>query len=78
MPWSEKFIKQIVEKNRKYLDALEAADKLGKRPVFHKKVRKDFTIDEDVFDEFQARCKKRNQSMSRVIEELIKKYALGD
>ena len=73
MPWSEKSVKEAIEKNRKYLDALEASDKSRKLSL-PKKIRKNFTVDEDIFLEFQARCRRKKQSMSAIVEELMKKY----
>ena len=74
MPLSEKLIKEVVEENRRYLDALEESDKLGRLPVVRKKVRKDFTIDEDIFMDFQERCRKLHVPMSRIVEDLIRRY----
>jgi hypothetical protein len=71
---SEKMLKESVKKNRRYLDALEAADKKGKRPALNK-VRKNFTVDEIIFLDFQKKCVKDKRSMSSVIEELMKKYS---
>ncbi len=73
MPLSEKMIRDVVERNRKYLDALEAADKKGTKPALGK-VRKNFTVDENVFLDFQQKCLKKKRSMSSVIEELMKEY----
>ena len=74
MPLSEKLIKEVVAENRRYLDALEESDKLGRLPVVRKKIRKDFTIDEDLFFDFQEKCRKQHVPMSRVVEELIRRY----
>ncbi len=73
MPLPEKKIREIVEKNRRYLDALEAADKQGTKPALGK-ARKNFTVDEMIFLDFQRRCAQRKRSMSSVVEELMKKY----
>lgn len=73
MPLSEKMIKDIVNKNRKYLDALEASDKKGKKPAL-RKVRKNFTVDENTFLDFQKKCIQKKISMSSVIEELMKGF----
>ncbi len=55
MASTERLIRETVEKNRRYLDALEAADKKGKKPAL-RKVRKNFTVDEIIFMEFQRKC----------------------
>lgn len=73
MPLSDKFIRNIAEKNRKYLDALEAADKKGGRPVL-RKVRKNFTVDENTFLEFHGKCHREKKSMSSVLEEFMEQY----
>jgi len=70
---SEKLIKRTIQRNRRYLDALEAADKQGKKPAL-RKIRKNFTVDEIIFMEFQKKCIQRKRTMSSVIEELMKKY----
>ena len=70
---SEKMIKDIVNKNRKYLDALEASDKKGEKPVL-RKIRKNFTVDEIIFLEFQKKCTQRKMSMSSVIEDMMKNF----
>ena len=66
-------ISSIVEKNRAYLDILEAADKKGVRPSLKRKVRKNFTLDEDIFFRFQKKCRLEKKSMSAEIEEMIRK-----
>ena len=66
-------IGKIVEKNRAYLDMLEAADKKGKRPTLKRKVRKNFTLDEAIFLQFQKRCRLEHKSMSAEIEAMIQK-----
>jgi hypothetical protein len=73
MQQKEKKIKEIVIKNRRFLDALEAADKSGKMPKLNK-IRRNFTLDEDVFLSFQERCEQEGIPMSRVLEKLMKKY----
>ena len=69
----EKIIRENVVKNRRYLDALEAADKQGKKPALQK-TRKNFTVDENIFLEFQGKCITERRSMSSVIEDLMRKY----
>ena len=69
----EKMLKNVVEKNSRYLDALEASDKKGIKPAL-RKVRKNFTVDEIIFLDFQKKCSQRKRTMSGVIEELMKKY----
>ena len=66
--------KDIVDADRKYIDILEAADKLGTLPKFNK-VRRNFTLDEEAFNSFQDKCSSQGLPMSRVIEKLIKEYS---
>ena len=73
MALPEKIIRETIEKNRRYLDALEAADKSGKKLALQK-VRKNFTVDENIFLNFQEKCIKNHRSMSSIIEEMMKRY----
>jgi len=73
MELPEKTIKKIIDQNRPYLDALEAADKQGKRPAL-RKIRKNFTINEITFQKFQQKCNQQQRTMSNVIEALMNTY----
>ena len=73
MVLSEKIIEKTIQKNQRYLDALEAADKQGTKPAL-RKVRKNFTIDEITFQEFQQKCEQQKRTMSNVVEELMKNF----
>ncbi len=73
MSSAEKIIKETVHKNKRYLDALEAADKQGKKPAL-RKIRKNFTVDEMTFMGFQQKCMQRKRTMSSAIEELMEKF----
>ena len=64
--------KKVIKENQDLLTVFEEFDRTGKfrKRVYKKKV--DFTIDEDVFNEFRNYCKKNNISMSGKVESLIR------
>lgn len=70
---SEKKIKELVEENREYLEALEEFDRTGKLRKIRTKERVNFTIDSLLMHEFRSYCEKHGLKMSTIIERLIKK-----
>jgi len=69
---SEKKIKQLVEKNKDFLEALEEFDRTGQLSKISYKERATFTVDTDLMKKFRRYCAKNNLKMSNVIEQLIK------
>jgi|TARA_Y100000034_G_C6526423_1_gene226710 uncharacterized protein (DUF4415 family) len=69
---SEKKIKQLVEKNKDFLEALEEFDRTGQLSRVSYKERATFTIDMDVMRKFRDYCEKNNFKMSNVVEKLLK------
>ena len=69
---SEKKIKQLVEKNKDFLEALEEFDRTGQLSRVNYKERATFTIDMDVMRKFRDYCEKNNFKMSNVVEKLLK------
>ncbi|HLC88809.1 MAG TPA: hypothetical protein VJG49_02110 [Candidatus Nanoarchaeia archaeon] len=69
---SEKKIKQLVETNKDFLEALEEFDRTGQLSKVNYKERVTFTIDMDLVRKFRSYCAKNNFKMSNVIEQLIK------
>ena len=70
---SEKKIKDLVEENRDYLEALAEFNRTGKLRKIRTKERVNFTIDGFVMHEFRSYAQKHGQKMSTIIEKLIKK-----
>ena len=69
---SEKKIRELVEKNKDFLEALEEFDRTGRLPRLTHKERATFTIDMDLMRLFRNYCKKNNFKMSSIVEKLIK------
>ncbi|MBU0459592.1 MAG: hypothetical protein KKH52_04125 [Nanoarchaeota archaeon] len=68
----KKEIKQLAEKNRDLLEALEEFDRTGQLSRATYKERVNFTIDMGVMRKLRTYCQKNNLKMSNVIESLIK------
>ena len=69
-----KFVKtamQIIDRQSSVFKALEEFESAGKTIT---KKRLNFTIDRELAKAFRERCKKNNLNMSRIVEELIRKY----
>ena len=69
---SEKKIKQLADRNRDLLEALEEFDRTGQLNRATYKERVNFTIDMDVMRILRTYCQKNNLKMSNVVETLIK------
>ena len=69
---SKKKIKDLIEKNEDYLEALAEFDRTGQLRKVTRKERVTFTIDMDLMRKFRNYCEKNNQKMSNVIEKMIK------
>lgn len=69
---SKNRIKQLVEKNRDFLEALEEFDRTGllRKPTAKERVT--FTIDMEVMRLFRSFCAQRGMKMSTVIERLLR------
>lgn len=68
---SKNRIKQLVEKNRDFLEALEEFDRTGllRKPTAKERVT--FTIDMGIMKQFRFFCGQRGMKMSTVIERLL-------
>lgn len=64
--------KKVIKENQDMLNVFEEFDRTGKMKKRTYKVRVNFTIDEDLFNEFRNYCKKNNINMSGKIEKYIK------
>ena len=69
---SKKKIKEIVERNQDYLDALEEFDRTGQLRKVTRKERATFTVDTHLLRKFRSYCENNGLKMSQVIEKLIK------
>lgn len=69
---SEKKIKQLADKNRDLLEALEEFDRTGQLSKATYKERVSFTIDMDLMRKFRSYCQSHNLKMSNVLETLLK------
>jgi len=65
--------KKAIEKNQDIINVFEELDRTGKIRKTSYKKRVNFTIDEDLFNEFRNYCKKNGLSMSNRIESYISK-----
>ena len=72
MPSFYEKAKKVIKENQDMLNVFEEFDKTGKMRKRTYKVRVNFTIDEDLFNEFRSYCKKNNINMSGSIEKYIK------
>ena len=70
---SEKKIKDLVDKNRDLLEALEEFDRTGQLSKSSYKERATFTIDMDVMRKFRQYCEKNHLKMSSIVEKLLRK-----
>lgn len=66
--------KRIIRENKGLFESLEEMDRTGKLRKANYKERYNFTLDEELMNEFRSYCLKNNMKMSAVIEGLIKKY----
>jgi len=64
--------KKAIKENQDMLNVFEEFDRTGKMRKGTYKVRVNFTIDEDLFNQFRSYCKKNNINMSGRIEKYIK------
>jgi len=64
--------KKVIKENQDLLNVFEEFDRTGKMKKRTYKVRVNFTIDEDLFNQFRSYCKKNNINMSGRIERYIK------
>lgn len=71
---SEKKIREIVEENRDYLEALEDFDRTGQLRKVRVKERVNFTVDSLVMHKFRTICEDKGIKMSSVVERLILEY----
>tara|TARA_Y100000310_G_C20543172_1_gene744303 strand:+ start:557 stop:793 length:237 start_codon:yes stop_codon:yes gene_type:complete len=67
-----KKIKQLVEDNKEFLEALEEFDRTGQLSRASYKERISLTIDMDIMGRFRNYCEKHNLKMSNVVESLLK------
>ena len=70
---SEKKIKELVDKNKDLLEALEEFDRTGKLRKVKYKEKVTFTIDMDVMKKFRQYCEEQGVKMSAVLERLVRK-----
>lgn len=70
----EKRLKGIIKENEEYLTLLEELDRTGKLRKARYKERVNFTIDEQVLNEFRRYCEDNNLKMSGLIESMIKEF----
>ena len=68
----KKKIKQLVERNRDLLEALEEFDRTGQLSKVTYKERVNFTLDMDLMRKFRSYCQSHNLKMSNVLETLLK------
>lgn len=67
-----KKIKQLVEDNKEFLEALEEFDRTGYLSKTSHKERISLTVDMGVMGRFRHYCEKHNLKMSNVVESLLK------
>jgi hypothetical protein len=67
-------IKQIVREKQAMFVVLEELDRTGKLRKSKYKNRYNFTLDEEIMQEFRSYCVKNNMNMSGKIENMIKEY----
>ena len=65
-------IKDLVEKNKDFLQALEEFDRTGQLSKSTYKERVNFSLDMDLMRKFRNHCEKNNLKMSNVVERLLK------
>jgi post-segregation antitoxin (ccd killing protein) len=68
-----KQIKKTIVKNEDLLNALEEYDRTRKLRKLSYKTRVNFTVDEDLFNQFRSFCKQNDINMSAKIETFMKK-----
>lgn len=68
-----KKLKKIIEKNQDLLNVLEEYDRTGKLRKINYKARVNFTVDENLFNNFRSYCKKNALNMSAKIEFYMEK-----
>ena len=65
--------RKIIEKNRDMLNVLEEYDRTGKLRKLNYKSRVNFTVDENLFNQFRSYCKRNAINMSAKIENFMRK-----
>lgn len=66
--------KVLVKENQAMFVSLEELDKTGKLRKSRYKGRYNFTLDEDLMQEFRSYCLKNSINMSAKIENMVKEY----
>jgi len=66
-------IKKIIAKNQDLLNVFEEYDRTGKLRKINYKTRVNFTVDENLFNNFRSYCKRNALNMSAKIESYMKK-----
>ena len=64
-------IKRIMKENEGYAKLLEDYDRTGKFPL--RKIRRSFTLRQKTIDMLKKESKRRKESMSGIIDEIIEK-----
>ncbi len=70
---SKEKIRELIIKNKDFLEALEEFDRTGQLRKVKYKERATFTIDSDLLAELHLYCEEHNLKMSSVIENILKK-----
>ena len=65
--------KKVIARNQDVIAVFEELDRTGKFKKRTYKIRAAFTLDEELFNEFRAYCKKNGINMSGRIESYIRK-----
>lgn len=66
--------RKIITENQDLFSTLEEFDRTGKLRKAKYKERATFTVDEDLMNGFRSYCRKNNMNMSKVVEDMIKKF----
>ena len=65
---------KVIADNAELFMLLEELDRTGKLRKLAYKKRENFTIDEDLMNDFRAYCKRSNIKMSNKVEDLIASF----
>jgi predicted flavoprotein YhiN len=65
--------KRSIAKNQDLLNVFEEYDRTGKLRKINYKTRVNFTVDENLFNNFRSYCKRNTLNMSAKIESYMKK-----
>lgn len=65
--------KKVIARNEDMLNVFEEYDRTGKLRKINYKTRVNFTVDEDMFNQFRSYCKKNGLNMSAKIESYMEK-----